>query len=298
MKILIIGSEGFIGKHLVRYFSTKHDVFGADLLDIENSSYAYYKVSRMNPDYSRLFNNEKFDVCINAAGSGSVPESFRSPTNDFKANVIDTFSILNAISIHNNKCKFIYFSSAAVYGNPLTLPIKESDNVAPLSPYGWHKLLSENICKEFYAINGVKSTILRPFSVYGPGLKKQIIWDLYQKVKSSENITLYGTGSETRDFIYVKDLILSVDRIIEKAGFECEIFNVASGTSISIDNLAKDFVKAGNFSNTVNFSDQEREGDPKFWRADISKLSALGYNAGTSIIEGLKETIKWMKENE
>ena len=86
--------------------------------------------------------------------------------------------------------------------------------------------------------------------------------------------------------------------IIEKAGFECEIFNVASGTSISIDNLAKDFVKAGNFSNTVNFSDQEREGDPKFWRADISKLSALGYNAGTSIIEGLKETIKWMKENE
>jgi len=94
----------------------------------------------------------------------------------------------------NNKCKYLHISSAAVYGNPKQLPVKETDNCQPLSPYGWHKWMSELICQEYFRLYNIRSLIVRPFSVYGPGLRKQLFWDLYGKAfgKNSSRFIRYG----------------------------------------------------------------------------------------------------------
>jgi UDP-glucose 4-epimerase len=278
MKILIIGSEGFIGKHCVDYFVKKGlDVFGCDLINVTSESYTYIKVSRIQPDYSKLFSQHNFDFIICAGGNGSVPISFSSPLMDFEANVSDVLMLLNYVKEHNSNSKFINISSAAVYGNPQTLPVSEDSIIAPMSPYGWHKYMSELACKEYYELFNVKTCSIRPFSVYGPGLKKQIIWDIYQKfIHNGIAIELYGTGEETRDFIFIEDLVASIDLIIEKSDFKGEIYNLASGHSINIKNLASLLLQEIGFTGELKFNNEIRQGDPRFWLADISKIKTLG----------------------
>ncbi|HEY2581888.1 MAG TPA: NAD-dependent epimerase/dehydratase family protein [Mucilaginibacter sp.] len=296
-KIFILGSEGFIGNHCINYFLRKgYQVFGCDLLDIQNPAYTYFKISRFDPEFYKYFDFIKFDVCINAAGSGSVPLSFSHPYNDFEANSIDIFKILEAIKNYNPDCRYLNISSAAVYGAPQKLPIDEQSKIAPLSPYGWHKYLSELICKEYHALYKIKTCSVRPFSVYGPGLKKQLFWDIYQKCRQSQKVELFGTGDESRDFIYVDDLIAAFNLIIEKDCFNGITINIATGIETSIKHAAELLCGHIDPNIKISFNNQAREGDPLNWRADISTLSSLGFKSQTTIETGLYNYNEWLKE--
>src|SRR5258708_37085307 len=112
MKILIIGSKGFIGSHAYRFFSTEHETWGADVLKDGNEK-NYYLVSNHDTNFEGIFLNNLFDVCINASGNGSVPVSLNLPALDFELNVSNTIKLLDAIRMHNPRCKFINISSAA-----------------------------------------------------------------------------------------------------------------------------------------------------------------------------------------
>ena len=149
-KILIIGSEGFIGNHLIEFYQEKnYEVWGCDInLPLENN-YHFFKNVLTSNFWEHLFEKNKFDYCVNAGGKSNVNESLENPSADFEANVFETFKILDAIRKFNTDCKYLHISSAAVYGNPEELPIKENAPCNPLSPYGWHKLQSEKICDEF-----------------------------------------------------------------------------------------------------------------------------------------------------
>ena len=151
MKILIIGSKGFIGSHCADYFkSTGAAVYQADVnesIDVNS-----YTIERQNSDFSLPFQEHQFDVCINASGSAHVGFSFENPSKDFELNVINVQKILVAIRDYNRDCKFINFSSAAVYGNPQFLPISENSACKPLSPYGFHKLQSELLLTEYHKV--------------------------------------------------------------------------------------------------------------------------------------------------
>src|SRR5688572_8068708 len=126
-KVLVLGSEGFIGKYLTQFFQAKqYNVYGCDLFETSSTSgYNYLKVSRLSPEWDEIFSENKYDVCINAAGSGNVPYSMSHPLIDFEANSLDTIRILEAIRKFNKVCKYLHISSAAVYGNPEQLPIVE-----------------------------------------------------------------------------------------------------------------------------------------------------------------------------
>ena len=297
MRVLIFGSEGFIGKHCVLSSLKKgYSVAGVDLLDLKDPEYEYHKISRLRPDYSQFFENDKYDVCINAGGSGSVPLSFERPVNDFEANTFDVFNLLEAIRHFNPECRYINFSSAAVYGNPTSLPITEADNVSPLSPYGWHKYYSELICKEYSVLYNIKTCSLRPFSVYGPGLKKQLFWDIYQKSKLSPKIELFGTGDESRDFIFIDDLVDSIDYLIKNSPLNGEAVNIASGKETTIRYIATLFCNNLDPNITLNFNGKVKQGDPLNWRADITRLTDLGFEHKIEVETGILKLVAWLKE--
>jgi dTDP-glucose 4,6-dehydratase/UDP-glucose 4-epimerase len=295
MKILIIGAKGFIGSHCVSYFSEDHEVWQCDIV-VDYTTPNYILLEETNSDYREIFETHLFDVCINCSGAASVPDSIEHPQNDFNLNVVSVFKQLDALRLHCLKCLYIHISSAAVYGNPKTLPISENDALTPISPYGKHKKMAEDICEEFYTQFGVRSCSLRVFSAYGPGLKKQLFWDLYKKQLLGNNIELYGTGKESRDFIYVTDLVEAIHCIIQKAEFMGQAINVANGKELTIKEVASLFCKQQNASIGMTFLGKHRHGDPKNWVANIELLKQMGYVQNVSIQDGLSNYILWRKE--
>ncbi|WP_426095725.1 NAD-dependent epimerase/dehydratase family protein [Flavobacterium sp. DSR2-3-3] len=295
MKILIIGSKGFIGSHCADYFKSKEfEVWQADVNEslVDN----FYKINRQNSDYSILFKEHQFDVCINASGSAHVGFSFENPSKDFELNVVNVQKILVAIRDYNPKCKFINFSSAAVYGNPQFLPITENSICKPLSPYGFHKLQSELLLTEYHNFFGLNTCSLRVFSAYGPRLKKQLFWDLYQKSLQSDVISLFGTGNETRDFIYINDLLQIIDLVIHNSPFKGTIYNVANQVETTIVEATQVFVSSFSPEKKLVFNGEAKIGDPNNWLADISAITKMGYKKTITLKEGINKYVSWLNE--
>lgn len=301
MNILVIGSEGFIGKNLVNFFTNNNVVIGIDstITSKNSSNYKYIRVLSLNYNLEDLIGSFVPDVLIFAGGSANVQLSIEQPNLDFEANVTSVSMLLESIKKININCKFIHFSSAAVYGNPQSLPVSEDHLTMPVSPYGWHKLQAELMCKEYNTCFGLQTCSLRPFSVYGPGQKKLLLWDLYQKaIISKGNIELFGTGSETRDFIYIDDLVSAVALIIEKGEFNGDVYNIGSGLETRIADLSSLFIEKLNLSKKILFNGIKREGDPIHWRADVDKLKILGFNTVVNFEVGLTIYSQWLKEKQ
>jgi UDP-glucose 4-epimerase len=296
MKIIIIGSKGFIGSHCEKYFSEKADVWGCDVIPDYNNN-KYFTIDSTNVDFSEVFQTQNFDVCINCSGAASVPDSLVHIQRDFQLNVINVFKILDAIKRFSPSCKFLNLSSAAVYGNPVVLPVKENHPLNPVSPYGFHKKQAEEICQEFHQIFSLKTCLLRIFSAYGEGLRKQIFWDLSQKTRNSNEILLFGTGDETRDFVHILDLVAQIELVIKNAEFKGEFINSANCDQIKIRDLAGLFINKANWVGKISFNNITKKGDPLNWCADISILKRFGYKQKISIENGIENYIKWVKEN-
>lgn len=298
MNILLIGSKGFIGTHAASYFQEKnHTVFGCDVVT-DYTEKNYFQIDATNSDYHQIFEKNAIDVCINCSGAASVPLSLEFPFKDFTLNTVNVYKIAEAIRLYQPNCKFINLSSAAVYGNPESLPIKESSNLNPLSPYGIHKMQAEQILAEFHKFYNLKTCSVRIFSAYGNGLKKQLLWDLYNKFISGEAIELYGTGDESRDFIHVSDVVQALDLIIEKGTFDNQQINIANGEEFTIRHIAETFKSILKVNQNIGFNNKVKEGDPLNWRADISILEAMGYDNKMSIEKGIESYINWIKETE
>jgi UDP-glucose 4-epimerase len=294
MKVLIIGSEGFIGRTAAEYFKCTlgYDVFGCDILKIRKKNYVFIDAI---DKISELFKAKQFHLCINASGSAIVQHSLNNPLKDYQLNAYNVFYILDCIRQYNPTCKFLNLSSAAVYGNPNSNPVLESNPISPISPYGWNKYQSELICKEFFAVYGVGTCSLRIFSVYGIGLKKQLFWDLYEKSSKSNVISIFGTGNESRDFIYISDLLHIMKLVALEGRFIGEALNVANGQEIFIKDAVSVFFSLLKWNGVYQFSGEERKGDPNNWCAEISKIEQLGYKRNVSFEEGLKLYVEWLK---
>ena len=297
--ILIIGSKGFIGKHLKLYFENKNlNVWGADVITDYTDTDHYVVIDATNADYHAVFEAQQFDICINCSGAASVPDSLQHPLRDYNLNTVNVFKLLEAIRSHQPTCKFINLSSAAVYGNPKNLPIQEDAQLDPVSPYGFHKLMSEQICTEYFQFFKIPTCSLRIFSAYGEGLRKQLFWDLYQKTKNNKDIILYGTGKESRDFIYIKDLLNAIYVVALNATFDGQVINVANGEEVFIEDCVKIFYSFFDKKISYRFSGEGRKGDPNNWVADISLLKKLGYQKKYNLTDGLYNFYQWIKETE
>ncbi|WP_456439184.1 NAD-dependent epimerase/dehydratase family protein [Psychroserpens sp.] len=296
MNILVIGSKGFIGSHCASFFLVKHNVWQCDVV-VDYTTQQYIQVDSTNADYTEVMQLCDFDVCINCSGAANVSDSLKNPQRDFMLNTTNVFKQLDAIRKFNSNCKYINISSAAVYGNPKSLPISESHALNPISPYGLHKRMAEDICKEFYEIYKIQTCSLRVFSAYGDGLRKQLFWDLYKKINEQSTIELFGTGNETRDFIYISDLVNAIETVINNSQFNNDIINIANGEQLSIKYVAETFGSIFDKKLQFKFLGNSREGDPKNWVADLYKLKNLGYKQKIRLEDGLKNYFKWIQEN-
>jgi UDP-glucose 4-epimerase len=214
------------------------------------------------------------------------------PLADFEGSVRIHAHVLDAVRRNAPEARVITLSSAAVYGNPQSLPIAEDSILAPISPYGYHKVLCETLLKEYYTVYGVQSAALRIFSAYGAGLRRQLLWDVCEKATAGE-VRLFGTGEETRDFIHADDVARACLAIAEGAPMHGEPYNVASGDETTVREVAERLVGEIAQGLPIHFTGEVRLGDPLRWQADISSVRALGFQPRVSLAEGVADYATW-----
>jgi UDP-glucose 4-epimerase len=238
------------------------------------------------------------DIVYHLAGGSAVGPSFADPAADFRNSVATTCVVLDFLRRNAPGAVTILTSSAAIYGNTYRHPIAESETPAPFSPYGAHKLMVETLGGSYAAHFGMDVRIVRPFSVYGAGLRKQLFWDLCGKLKAQGSATLGGTGNETRDFVHGEDVAEAL-RMLASAPREdgYRIVNIASGEPVSIHAAAS--LVADTWSRetgkqaSIAFSGSSRPGDPESLIGANKRLLKLGFRPKISLESGLADYVRW-----
>jgi UDP-glucose 4-epimerase len=300
-KVLITGGSGFIGYYLSELCKDNGGIlYGIDInLPNNFSIWQDFSQSKLSDEsLEKLMLDNVFDYVFHLAGSASVPFSFNFPVDDFNSLIPPTLILLHKIKKFSPSARLVIFSSAAVYGNPRSLPVYESDVIKPISPYGIHKAVNENLVEYYCNFYGISGCVLRVFSAYGEGLKKQLFWDVMQKYKSNiKQIELFGTGNETRDFVHVKDVVRAA-LFVSMNKFECyyNVFNVGSGVETSIRDAVDYLFTDADVIPSVSFKGQNIEGNPLNWQADIGKLESSGFRNNYNIADVLSNYLNWFSE--
>lgn len=299
-RLLVLGASGFLGTAISSYFSSLGiPVMGIDVVPPQDKQiYSdFYQSNRLEEILEIALAKHQPSYLVNVAGNANVGRSIEYPRYDF-VNSVDLFSlVLDQVRRISLETKVLFASSAAVYGQPNVLPISEKLVPSPISPYGYHKWMCEQLAREYSSLYKVAVASARIFSAYGAGLRKQILWDLCEKCHSDRPIQLGGDGSETRDFIHAKDIARAVLCIFRGGQFEGEAYNVASGVETSILDLAHHVLSAyGIPFERLAFSGTSRVGDPKNWRADVSRLGVLGFSPTIDFAAGVADYVDWYKK--
>lgn len=296
--LLITGVAGFIGRYVARYFSEQGwSVIGIDNSPAENAPLhnltAYHRLKLPDPSLNNLLKEYSPNICIHCAGRASVGLSIIEPDIDFQSNTALTFEILNALRINAPSCRFIFLSSAAVYGNPESLPIGETQRCNPISPYGFHKLQSEQLCLEFSKVYDLPTASVRIFSAYGPGLRRQVLWDICRQAIYQPIVKLQGSGKESRDFIHALDIAKALLVVATSAPMQGETYNFASGREVTVSELTNMVFKSLDYKGSVEFDGIVPVGTPINWQADVTKLGSLGITDFLSLERGVHVYANW-----
>jgi len=309
MKYVVTGGAGFIGSHLTQELVDQgEEVTVIDDLSTGNQQRLKNisdKIKFVNGDIRDLeFLKKEFkgvDFVLHQAALISVPESIEKKELYKEVNVTGTGNVLEAA--RTNKVKRVIFSSsAAVYGDTESLPVKESTELKPLSPYAEFKIKGEQMCAEYYQKHGLKTIVLRYFNVFGPEQDPEseyaVVIPLFiKKVLENKSPIIYGDGDQTRDFIYIRNIVHANMLALKTDNQEAfgNPINIGSGQEISINQLLRLVNKNLGKKIEPEFS-PEREGDIRHSCSDISKAKELlGYGNKYSFEQGLKETIEWFK---
>ena len=298
MKILVTGGAGFIGSHIVEYLVQRGD--NVTILDnlntgkIENLSKVKTNINFVNGDIrdykllESLVNDS--DGVFHEAALASVQQSFKMQDEYFDINVYGTENILKLAKEYD--FKVVYASSSSVYGNPNHIPIKESDNRNPANPYAQTKLEAELLAEKYSEI-GVRVIGLRYFNVFGRRQSKEyagLIKLFLEKIKQNKDPKINGDGLQTRDFVYIKDVV-KANILAMDSNVKHEFLNVGTGSSISIMDLANVVIDASGLS-LKPYHGPELPGDIKTTQADIGLIKKLlGWEPETRLEDWLNEVI-------
>lgn len=306
---LVTGGAGFIGSHLVETLSLAgHHVTVLDNLSSGHKknieSFIGANVNFVEGDVRDANLLEQVALgctgVFHLAALVSVPQSIERPNDSFDINLLGTLNILECCRKQKGT-RMVFASSAAVYGDVNQHPVKEATQGTPLSPYGLHKWMCEEQADLYARLYNVHSTGLRFFNVFGPRQDPSspysgVISIFIDRIRRGLAPTIYGDGSQTRDFVYVSDVVQALIKAMnsEISGFAA--YNVGRGESVTINKLWEILCESLGTKLPAKFG-PAREGEIHTSLANISKIeSALGYSAETTLKEGLIKTYTWATE--
>lgn len=294
--ILVTGGAGFIGSHLVETLAADNDVVVVDNLSGGRREWVDDRATLIEGDVR----NEQtvaravdgVDLIFHQAANVSVQRSVEAPVESHETNVDATLRLLE--HARNEDARFIFASSAAIYGTPEAVPIDESDPKRPTSPYGAEKHAADQYCRLYHDLYDVETVALRYFNVYGPrqrgGQYSGVIDVFLDQADRGEDITVHGDGAQTRDFVHVDDVV-AANCLAAVNGTLGEAYNVGTGDSVSIRALAEMVRETTETTSDIVHVDA-REGDIEQSRPSIEKIQAgLGFEPRRSL-EAELETLR------
>jgi UDP-glucose 4-epimerase len=299
-RALVIGANGFLGRFVARLYSRKgYTVHGLGH-------------GRFTPDERRLWGVDGWhecdvtldslrehggapDVIVHCAGSGSVGFSMAEPLKDFERTVWTTAAVLEYARLFAKGARVVYPSSGGVYGAAERLPISEDAPLKPVSPYGVHKRMAEELCRSFGKSFGVASAVVRLFSVYGPGLRKQLLWDSCGKIGRGE-LCFWGTGEEIRDFLYIEDAAGLLYEAGQRASADSPVVNGGSGRGTTVREILGEVLVCFGGGGEIEFNDRVRPGDPRHYEADITKARGWGWSPQMALSDGVRVYVEWFRK--
>ncbi len=306
--IWVTGARGFIGHHLAQKLANQgHIVAGIGhgawpLIEAKRwgiTTWINGDISASNLEQLRKLTGLP-DRVFHLAGGSSVSTAFANPQEDFKRTVVSTAELLEWLRQQAPNVQIAAVSSAAVYGANHQGAITENVRLMPFSPYGAHKLMMEDLCRS-YAINfGLKLVLPRLFSVYGPELKKQLLWDMCGKLAAGGVVALGGTGNELRDWTDVRDIAHALDQVVCLASQQAPALNLATGIATPVHAIATAVAMhwGGESSlERLHFSGQSRLGDPFSLVANIDQMRTHKIECLMPLRQGLAEYVDWFKAN-
>ena len=299
MKALVTGGAGFIGSHIVdRLLNDGHEVVVLD--DFSTGCRSNLKVhgslTIIEGDVSDFDTVKQcmkgIDWVFHKAAVASVPKTINDPVGSSLVNYQGTLHLLEAARDNNVK-RFVFASSAALYGDEPTLPKNETMCPVTLSPYAVDKLASECACGMYTQLYGLETVCLRYFNVYGPRQNPSspysgVISIFTDKLKNKEVPTIFGDGEQTRDFVFVRDVVEANMKAVSTENSAGQYYNIATGEKITLNNLMRILCDIYNVDFNVNYS-SARQGDIKESYAVIDKASSfLKWSPSIKLNEGLK----------
>jgi len=306
-KVLLTGGAGFIGSHIAeRLLAGGHSVVVLD--NLYAGKMQNLKRCSDDPNFRFIKGDIRDKKAVDAAIAGidavihqaaltSVPLSIKNPKFVYSVNVAATTSLIESC-VKNEVARFVFASSSSVYGAAKKMPVSENAPTRPLSPYGESKLHVEKYCQKFWDEHGLETVCLRYFNVYGPrqtaGQYAGVISRFFDRLRNKLPPIIYGDGEQTRDFVYIDDVVEATILALDCEKAAGKILNIGTGKATSLNQLSRTFMKIMRCSNVKPKYVAPRAGDIRHSLADITKAKEiLGYRPKVSLEQGLKKFIEW-----
>lgn len=304
MEILITGGAGFIGSHILAQLQGRRDmdVVVFDNLSSGSKEHVPAGMELVEGDIcdeaavDALFADHHFDAVVHLAAQTMVPTSVEQPVLDCRINLEGVLHVLEACRIHGTG-HILFSSSAAVYGDNLHIPLKETERLVPTSPYGITKMTTEHYLRVYHELYGMDATVFRFANVYGErqGEKGEggVVSIFCKLLSQRQGITVFGDGNQTRDFVYAGDIAQAIIRALPLKGYHT--MNVSTGQETSINDLIRSFEKAVGYTVPVQYT-APRTGD--ILRSVLSNEALkrdLDFVPEMDLEEGIRRTYDWYR---
>ena len=297
--LLVTGAGGFLAGYTARAFADAGwTCIGVGRSD-PNRQASLYRAFHLHDLSSAdrvatLVERYRPSAIVHFAAPSSVPASVARPLGDLQEHITPTGNLLEGARLTGAKPRFLLLSSAAVYGNPAALPVSEDAPLAPVSPYGFHKVMQETLADEYHQVFGIPVAKARVFSTFGEGLRKLAVWEIARRALGGD-VAVHGTGDEVRDYLYAGDVARALLAIITGGAFAGEAVNVASGRGTSVRELAQTIFDELGIAGPPQFDGLAPRGNPTAWIANVDRLAALGFAPTERLDAALRRTVRWIQ---
>ena len=303
---LITGTRGFVGRHLARSLEQR----GIKVCGLGHGAWTELEYTRwglrnwLNGDVTKrnldIIQSSMGtpDVVFHLAGGSSVGPSLSAPEEDFRRSVLSAAELLEWARLAVPDAKLVLASSAAVYGAGHEKTISEKAHLAPYSPYGFHKRIAEELFESYGQNFGLNVAIVRLFSVYGLELRKQLLWDVCNKLaQNPTHLLLGGSGNELRDWFHISDAVELLSLATAYANPTGFLVNGGTGLQTTVREVAQQLCNTWGMCTQLEFNGNSRAGDPQYLVSDTTFASTLGFTPKITWQSGIVDYVDWFKKS-